>query len=62
MKTKLVFNVAINILLLTVYAFFFGQDSIKKYMKKNIVIVTQEVIPSSISPPGEIVSIIILKH
>ena len=57
MKTKFVFTVAINIFLLTLYAIFFGQDSIKKYMDKSIIIVTQEVTPSSsISPPGEIVS------
>ena len=57
MKTKFVFTVAINMFLLTVYAIFFGQDSIRKYIDKSIIIVTQEVTPSSsISPPGEIVS------
>ena len=56
MKMKIIFNIAINIFLLTLYAFFFGQDSIRKYMDKRIIIVTQEVIPSYINPPGEIVS------
>ena len=56
MKMKIVFNIAINIFLLTVYAVFFGQDSIRKYMDRSIIIVTQEVTPSSINPPGEIVS------
>ena len=56
MKTKFVFNIAINIFLLTVYAIFFGKDSIRKYMDRSIIIVTQEVRLSSIIPPGKIVS------
>ena len=54
---KLVVNIVVNIILLTLYVLLFGQESISKYLEKGIIIVTHEEIPSFISPPGDFVFI-----
>ena len=52
MKTKLVANIVVNIVLLTLYVFLFGKESVNKYLDEGIIIVTHEEKMSSIKPPG----------
>ena len=54
MMYKLVVNIAVNFVLLTLYALLFGRESIRKYLEKGIIIVTNEETPSSITPPGKV--------
>lgn len=46
-------RVVANSFLLIIYAYFFGQHSLRKYLDKGVVIVKLEEESSSISPPGE---------
>ena len=52
MKTKLVANIVVNIVLLTLYVFLFGKESVNKYLDEGIIIVTHEEKMSFIKPPG----------
>ena len=56
MKTKLVANIVVNIVLLTLYVFMFGKESVNKYLNDGVIIVTHEEKVSSIKPPGYISS------
>ena len=47
--------VAVNIILLIFYAYFFGHQSIEKYMKNGVIIVKEED-NSGLPPPGKQVS------
>ena len=48
---KLVGSIIVNIVLLAIYVYAFGQHSITKYLNKGVIIVTDE-IQNSILPPG----------
>ena len=48
------FQVLINITLIAIYVYFFGQTSLKKYLNKAVIISTKEETPSFIPPPGEL--------
>ena len=45
-------RVVANIVLLIIYAYVFGQHSLRKYLEKGVVIVNLEEESSSIKPPG----------
>lgn len=53
-KYVTVTHVAINIVLISIYVWFFGETSLKKYLNKAVVISTKEESPLSIPPPGEL--------
>ena len=50
-------RVVANIVLLIIYAYVFGQHSLRKYLEKGVVIVNLEEESSSIKPPGEFLRI-----
>ena len=50
----LIANICVNIVLLIMYAQFFGQHSIRKYLEGNIIVVTNEERKSIITAPGKI--------
>ena len=53
MNKKLVANVAVNIILLIIYIYFFGQHSLRKYLEHGIVVINyEEKSENLISPPG----------
>ena len=52
MKTKLVANIVVNIVLLTLYVILFGKESVNKYLDEGIIVVTHEEKMSIIEPPG----------
>ena len=53
MMNKLVANVVVNIILLIIYIYFFGQHSFKKYFEHGIIVVKyEEKSTNEISPPG----------
>ena len=55
MKTKLVANIVVNIVMLTLYVFMFGKESVHKYLNNGgVIIITHEEKMSSIKPPGYI--------
>ena len=59
MMNKLVANVVVNIILLIVYIFFFGQHSFKKYFEYGIIVVKyEEKSTSDISPPGMLCALV----
>ena len=49
---KILAYISVNIILLLIYSYFFGQKSIQKFLKRGVVIVQQEDRNSSIIPPG----------
>ena len=51
---KVVTNILVNIVLFIIYAYYFGQQSIKKYIEKGVTIVEHTETPSVIPPPGKI--------
>ena len=44
--------VIVNLVLLVIYLYAFGQHSIQKYLTKAVIITEMEERPSSITPPG----------
>ena len=56
MKTKLIANLVVNIVLLTLYVFLFGKESVHKYLDEGVIIVTHEEKVTFIKPPGYISS------
>ena len=56
MKSKLVANIVVNIVLLTLYVFLFGKESVQKYIDEGVIIVTHEEKVTFIKPPGYISS------
>ena len=57
-KMLVYFNVFVIIWLLVTYVFLFGLSSVEKYIEKDVNIVNQEENPTTILPPGEIISFI----
>ena len=49
---KLVGSIIVNIALLTIYVYVFGQHSVKKFMKNGIIIVNEEIPNQRLLPPG----------
>ena len=49
---KTAINIFINSVLLILYVFFFGLQSIQKYLDYGVTIVNQEEKPATILPPG----------
>ena len=45
-------RVVTNIVLMIIYAYFFGQHSLGKYLEKGVVTVKLEEVTTAISPPG----------
>ena len=52
------FNVFVIIWLLVTYVLLFGLSSVEKYIEKDVNIINQEENPTTILPPGEILSFI----
>ena len=50
----LIANICVNIVLLITYAQFFGQHSVRKYLDRDIIVVTKEDRKSIITAPGKI--------
>ena len=46
-------NVCVSVILLIIYIFIFGQQSINKYTKKGVIIVSDEEKTDSILAPGK---------
>ena len=49
---KIVINVIVNIVLLLIYLYFFGVESMTKYLQGDVTIVGHEKELLSINPPG----------
>ena len=47
-------HVAVNVILVIIYACFFGTYSVKKYVDKGTIIIKQEEKDSSIPQPGQL--------
>ena len=45
-------NVLINITLIIIYVYFFGQHSVKRFLDKSVIITEHEEKQESIDPPG----------
>ena len=53
MNKKLVANIAVNIILLIIYIYCFGQHSVSKYLADGVIVVKYEEVSTNISPPGK---------
>ena len=53
MKTKSFISGIVSAALLIIYVYFFGQNSIKKYVDNAVFVTTLEEKPKSIPPPGK---------
>ena len=47
-------QIIINIVLIIIYGYFFGQHSIKRYAVKGVIIIEQEENNVLITPPGKL--------
>ena len=52
MTNKLKSNVVINIILIIIYVYFFGQHSLKRFLNKSVIITEHEEKQELIDPPG----------
>ena len=52
-KTKLVTNICVSVVLLILYVYFFGHDSVSKYLDKAVITTSKDATSSSIIPPGD---------
>ena len=52
-KVKFVANVGVNIVLVICFVYFFGQDSMKRYLDKGVIITEKIEKEASIAPPGD---------
>ena len=52
---KILAYISVNIILLTIYSYFFGLKSIQKFLRRGVIIVQQEDRNSSIISPGNLV-------
>ena len=52
MTNKLKSNVVINIILIIIYVYFFGQHSLKRFLDKSVIITEHEEKQELIDPPG----------
>ena len=50
---KIGLNVTVNIVLFIIYIFLFGIQSISKYFDNGVTIITHEVKPLNMIPPGK---------
>ena len=46
-------NVVVSIALIIIYAYFFGQPSLQKFVDKGIIIIKKDQRRSNIPPPGK---------
>ena len=53
MKTKTFISVIVSVALLIIYVYFFGQNSIRKYVDNAVFVTTLEEKPKYINPPGK---------
>ena len=52
-KVKFVANIGVNIVLVICFVYFFGQDSIKRYLDKGVIISEKIEKQASMTPPGD---------
>ena len=50
---EIVIKFGINIILLLIYLYFFGQMSIRRYLENAVFITEKEEYPVNITPPGK---------
>ena len=50
---EIVIKFGINIILLLIYLYFFGQKSIQRYLDNAVFITEKEEYPVNITPPGK---------
>ena len=55
-------NIAVSIVLLIIYAHFFGKPSLHKYVKKGIIIIKNKERTLDIKPPGKFIYKKVRKH
>ena len=53
MNKKLVANIAVNIILLIIYIYCFGQHSVSKYLANGVIVIKYDEVSTNISPPGK---------
>ena len=51
-KVKLVANICVSVVLLILYVYFFGHDSVCKYLDKAVITTSKDEKSSLITPPG----------
>ena len=51
---KIVSNFVVSLALLIIYIYFFGQQSIRRYLASEVIIIEQEEKDVSIPQPGEV--------
>ena len=56
MTNKLKSNVVINIILIIIYVYFFGQHSVKRFLDKAVIITEHEEKQKLIDPPGMVMN------
>ena len=49
-------NVVINIILIIIYVYFFGQHSVKRFLDKSVIITEHEEKQQLIDPPGMVLN------
>ena len=54
MRSSLIANIGVNFVLVIIYVQFFGQQSIRRYLNKDIIVVTHEERTATVKPPGKI--------
>ena len=52
-KVKFAANICVNVVLLIIYVYFFGHDSVSKYLDKAVITTSKDATSSSIIPPGD---------
>ena len=55
-RSSLIVNIGVNFVLVIIYVQFFGQQSIRRYLNKDIIVVTHEERTATVKPPGKIKS------
>ena len=53
-RSSLIANIGVNFVLVIIYVQFFGQQSIRRYLNKDIIVVTHEERTATVKPPGKI--------
>ena len=61
-KIKLVANICVSVVLLILYVYFFGHDSVSKYLDKAVITTSKDDMSSSIIPPGDYIMFISFKY
>ena len=52
MPNKIRSNVLVNIILIIIYVYFFGQHSVKRFLDKSVIVTEHKEKKESIDPPG----------